>query len=138
MSALSLPPFLHAVRCKRTLIGGCPLPGGLFWSPPLPILHAVRWERMLLGGSPCGLLGVQGPPPPLHAMRWERTLLGGCSLILLLAQGFPPYLLGMPCTGSALCHSGGSPPSSGLGLRVVGARGLSPAPSIPRAVCACC
>ena len=44
----------------------------------------------------------------------------------------------MPCAGSACCCSGGPPTSSGLGPRTVGARGLSPAPSCPRAVCVRC
>ena len=44
----------------------------------------------------------------------------------------------MTCAESARGHTGGSPPSSWIGLRAVGARGQSPTPSCLHGVCARC
>ena len=66
------------------------------------------------------------------ARRWQARSVS-CPLFVL-AQGSPPSWSGMPCAGSACCHTGGSPP-----LPCAVCRNDPPSsPSCPRAVCARC
>ena len=75
--------------------------------------------------------GLPPPPPPLHAVHWEHTLLMGDPSSSSWFRESPPPSLACCALGSHADVWWGSPPSSTLGLRTVGTRGLPPSPLLP-------
>ena len=97
-----LPPQ-HAVREKRTLLGGCP--SSTSWSgvpPPLSPASHAQGVHTALGGAPTSTSGSRGPPYSSPACReggGNAAVLGGSPLT-------PPPRM---CAGVAHCLVGVDP-----------------------------
>ena len=125
----------------RLLGGSPPLSFGLDVAPPpstpctcMPCAGGTR----CLGGPLVVISGFGAPPLPCMPCAESALCSGGTPSSFSWLGGFPSSRSGMPCAGSAHCRSGGSAPSTGLGLHTVGPCGPSPTPSCPRAVCVHC